>query len=328
MTSRERAVTLDLVVPMYNEEEAVDVLFARLQRIFAPALLEQHGIARLRYVIVDDGSTDRTAERVARWMGDGLPAILCRFSRNFGHQAAVVAGLDQVDADVVGIIDADLQDPPEELFKMLTAWRRGDDVVFAVRANRKESWPKRVCYFAFYRSLYFLSEGRIPKDSGDFCLMDRRVVEALRQLPERLRFVRGLRAWVGFRQGAHVYDRQERAVGRPKYTLGKLYQLATDGIASSSIRPLQIAQLLSIVFFFVAAAASLASIVQLLRASPASPHLTLLYLLMALTSVMAFSVLICLYVLSAYVGRMYLEVKGRPPYVLMEILRPQPPATS
>lgn len=327
MTSRERAVTLDVIIPMYNEEEVVEVLFGRLERVFTPAALERHGIAGVRYVLVDDGSTDRTAALVADRIARGVPAMLCRLSRNFGHQAAVVAGLDHADADVVGIIDADLQDPPEELLKMLTGWRDGSDVVFAVRASRKEAWPKRLGYFAFYRGLHFLSEGRIPKDSGDFCVMDRRVVEALRCLPERLRFVRGLRAWVGFRQSAHVYDRPERAVGRPKYTLAKLYQLATDGIAASSIRPLKIAQLLSIVFFFVAAAASVVSVLQLLRATPASPQVNLLYLLMALTSVMAFSVLLCLYVISAYVGRMYLEVKGRPSYVLMEILRPHAPNT-
>jgi dolichol-phosphate mannosyltransferase len=322
---RERAVTFDLIIPMYNEEAVVDALFGRLEKVFAPAVLEQHGISRLRYVLVDDGSTDRTAELVARRIADGVPAILCRLSRNFGHQAAVVAGLDHSDADVTGIIDADLQDPPEELLAMAAAWRRGSDVVFAVRANRKEAWPKRLAYFVFYRGLHYLSEGRIPKDSGDFCLMDRRVVEALRRLPERLRFVRGLRAWVGFRQSAHVYDRQERALGRPKYTLAKLYQLATDGIASSSIRPLRMAQMLSIVFFFVAAGASFASIVQVLRSSPSTPDTTLLYMLMALTSVMAFSVLLCLYILSAYIGRMYLEVKGRPSYVLMEVLEPPGP---
>lgn len=154
-------MSLDIVVPMYNEQAVVTALFERLDRVFAPDTLRQHRIARVRYVLVDDGSADRTAEIVAARIAAGFPARLCRLSRNFGHQAAVIAGLDHADADVVATIDADLQDPPKELLSMLARWLEGHEVVFGVRANRKEGWLKRACYSLFYWLLHFLSEGRM-----------------------------------------------------------------------------------------------------------------------------------------------------------------------
>lgn len=246
--------------------------------------------------------------------------MVCQLSRNFGHQSAVSAGLDLSDADLSAIIDADLQDPPEVVLDMVEAWRKGADVVDGVREKRKEGAHKVFCYWAFYRLLSFLSEVEIPLDSGDFCLMDRKVVVALKALPERLRFHRGLRAWVGFRHARVVYERNARAAGLSKYTFRKLYRLATDGVTSSSTRPLRIAQFFCLVFAFM----SLASAAVLLRAFLAggeSREVVWMQGVSFLISVSGFMVVSSIYVLSAYIGRAYLEVKGRPPYVVQRVIR-------
>ncbi len=319
---RDRAVSLDIVLPVFNEEESVGSLFERLREVFSPTALEQSGIRSVRFVFVDDGSRDRTPDLIAQEIAKGSPAILYRLTRNFGHQAALSAGLDHVDAEVVAILDADLQDPPEELLAMLARWREGYDVVYGQRAQRKENWLKRLGYFAFYRVLAYLSEGRVPKDSGDFSLFDRRVLLALRQLPERLRFVRGLRAWVGFRQLAHVYERSARRSGRSKYSWRDLYMLATDGIASMSIRPLQVAQFFAILFFCLTAGIGVYAAIGLFTGGPAGSIDSRLNLLLTLTSLIGFCTTFLLYILSAYVARTYLEVKNRPPYLVMEVIEP------
>jgi dolichol-phosphate mannosyltransferase len=205
---------------------------------------------------------------------------------------------------------------------MLRRWREGYDVVYGERRSRPEPVHKRLGYWAFYELLHWLSEGLIPGQSGDFCIMDRRVVESLRALPERLRFVRGLRAWVGFRQIAHPYDRDPRAAGRPKYSLKALYMLATDGIASSSIRPLRVTQGLATLFFLLTIVTGLRAGGRLLFGDSSDPTTLRLDALLALVSLIGFSVLVCLYVLSAYIARTYLEVKGRPTYLLREVVAP------
>ncbi len=313
-----RQGTLEVVIPVYNEAEVLGLLVDRLTRALSPDLLAAHGMARARLLFVDDGSTDATASLVAERIDAGLDARLIRFTRNFGHQGAVCAGLDTADAEVVAIIDADLQDPPELLLPMLDRWRAGADVVFARRRRRRGNPLKRVSYWAFYRLVAFLSDIQLPLDTGDFSLLDRRVVMALRGLPERLRFPRGLRAWVGFRQEAFDYDRPEREAGTTKYAWHRLYRLATDGIASMSTRPLQVAQLAS---FFFGVLTIVLLIMQLggYLISPETiprPFMVAYVLIASGNALLAF----CLYVLGAYVGRTYLEVKGRPTYLVMEIV--------
>jgi dolichol-phosphate mannosyltransferase len=269
-------------------------------------------------LFIDDGGTDATASIVAGRIAAGLDARLIRFSRNFGHQNAVCAGLDRAEGDVVVVMDADLQDPPELLLPMVDHWRQGADVVFARRRRRRGNALKRFSYWFFYRMVAFLSEIRLPLDTGDFGLMDRRVVLALRSLPERLRFPRGLRAWVGFRQEALEFDRPERQAGTTKYAWSKLYRLATDGIAAMSTRPLQAAQIASF-FFGLLTLAFLFMLLGGYMASPSSiprPFLLAYVLIATGNALQSF----CLYILGAYVGRTYLEVKGRPPYVVMEIV--------
>jgi dolichol-phosphate mannosyltransferase len=319
---RERAVSLDLVIPVWNEEDVVALLFRRLDEAFSAERCRASGIRSVRYVLVDDGSHDRTAEMIGAEIARGAPALLVRLSRNFGHQAAVSAGLDHATADLVAVIDADLQDPPDIVHEMVARWREGSDVVYGIRRRRKENALKVAGYWAFYRLVALLSDLKVPLDGGDFGLMDRRVVDALRALPETLRFPRVLRAWVGFRQTGVEYDRPERQAGRTKYTLRRLYRLATDGVASSSVRPLQLAQVFSFSYFvlmFVLGAVILRRL--LFSDAPGVPSSVLItYLLIASGS---FVQALCLYILGAYVGRTYLEVKRRPAYLVMETIAPE-----
>ncbi len=320
---RSASVSLDIIIPVYNEEEIVDLIVERLRSVFSPEACAAEGLKRVRYLFVDDGSRDRSAQMLMGHIQAGFPAQLIRLSRNFGHQCAVTAGLDYADADVVAVIDADLQDPPEILYGMLSRWRDGADVVYGERRKRKEHLVKRAAYWGFYRLLAVLSEIAIPLDSGDFCLMDRCVVEQMRQLPEKLRFIRGLRSWVGFHQEGFPYERHGRAAGEPKYTWGRLYNLATNGIASMSIRPLKLLQLITFVFFVFSSVIAIMLLLVLTGGShwdvPAS--VLGLYLLGTFSAaVQAFSV----YLLGAYIGRTYQEVKGRPAYVVMEVVEAPP----
>jgi dolichol-phosphate mannosyltransferase len=308
-------VTLDVVIPVFNEAPVLPALLDALAATFSPAACAAGGLTRVRCLFVDDGSSDRSAEllRAAR-----LPAVevtVIRLSRNFGQQAAISAGMAASDADLVGIIDADLQDPPAVLLDMVGRWRAGYEVVYGVRRNRQEAAPKVFLYWAFYRIYQWLSPIAVPVDSGDFSLMSRRVVEELERLPERVRFPRGLRTWIGFPQTAMEYDRPARAAGETSYTWRGLYQLATEGIASLSLRPLQLAQVLSIVFFTLSLGAAGAVMLGALDERSAGPPLAVLILLS--NSIILF----CLYIIGAYLGRAYLEVKQRPAYVVAEVWR-------
>jgi dolichol-phosphate mannosyltransferase len=305
---------ISVVVPCYNESRVLPLLYERL----TAAALDWGDDYEV--VVVDDGSDERTWSLVRelheydpRWKG-------VRFSRNFGHQAAVTAGLARACGDAVVVLDADLQDPPEEVRRFLALWREGYDVVYAVRRRRQEPLLKRACYYLFYRLLGRLAAVPIPADSGDFCLMDRRVVRVLAALPERNRFVRGLRAWAGFRQVGLHYDRPGRAAGRSQYSLAKLVRLGLDGIVSSSLAPLRLATVLGLLIAGGAAAA-LALVLgpPLLggpRAAPVPAAAALGLGLVFLGGVQ----LVGLGIVGEYVGRIYEEVKGRPLWVERETL--------
>jgi dolichol-phosphate mannosyltransferase len=225
---------LSVVVPLYNEELNVHTLHRRLSAALAP-LAESYEL-----VLVNDGSRDTTAKLLDQIHESDRHTTVLHLSRNFGHQAAVSAGLDHARGQAVAVMDGDLQDPPEVLPKFLERWRDGADVVYAVRQRRKENAFKKLGYFAFYRIMNAVSDLDIPLDSGDFCLMDRRVVDALKALPEQMRFVRGLRTFVGFQQEGLAYERAAREAGRPKYTLRALVGLAINGLVSFSSYPLRI----------------------------------------------------------------------------------------
>ena len=317
---RTRPVSLDIVIPFFNEEDVLQILLDRLGAVFSPEARARAGITDVRYVMVDDGSTDRSAAVMAAAIEQGTPATLVRLSRNFGHQNALSAGLAESRGDVVAVIDADLQDPPELILEMLSRWRGGYDVVYARRRRRRENLVKRTGYWLFYRLVAFLSDIKIPLDSGDFCLLDRRVVKALADLPETLRFPRVLRAWVGFPQTGVAYDRPARRAGTAKYTLAKLYRLATDGVVSASIRPLQIAQVFSVTYLLVTIGLGLVFCLPFASAWGIPTWALVMYLLILSGN---FVQVFCMYILGAYVGRTYLEAKGRPAYLVMEVVGPR-----
>ena len=317
MKKRENTITLDIVIPVYNESEVLDELFERLRTVFGEDSRKDNGLTNVRYIFIDDGSTDQSAEMIARALSKGLEGVLLRFSRNFGHQSAITAGLDSSSGDIVAIIDADLQDPPEVILEMLELWRKGYDVVYGQRQDRKENFIKRLGYWGFYRIVRFLSSVSVPLDCGDFCVMDRRVVDTLGNLPEKLRFPRGLRAFVGFNQIGVTYSRPARFAGQPKYTLARLYRLATDGIASLSIVPLRAAQLFAFSYFVLAFLVALAAVFSIFFSWKLPVDLPILVGFVIILCGLALQ-LFCSYILGAYVGRTYLEVKGRPPYIVME----------
>lgn len=306
---------LDVIVPVFNEEDVLGELCNRLIETFK-ALQNAHEGLIVRALFIDDGSRDRTATYLADRIRTGFPGRMIRLSRNFGHLNAITAGLHFARGDAVVVMDADLQDPPELILDMVQQWKEGADVAYALRRRREGHWIKRVSYWTFYRLVSVLSDVDMPRDTGEFCLMSRRVVNALNALPEKQRFTRGLRAWVGFRQVAVKYDRPERLKGHTKYGWRQLYGLATDGIASMSTRPLKLAQIASVAFVvtaFVGVVALWVGAWGNRDEITAGWRIVLLVVLMG-NGVLAF----CMYLIGAYLGRAYLEVKGRPPFIVME----------
>jgi dolichol-phosphate mannosyltransferase len=225
---------LSIVIPVFNEEENILQLYERLVSA-APSW-----DLAFEVILVDDGSSDQTLVLLRQLHQQDSRFKYISFSRNFGHQTAVSAGLRYTKGNVIAVMDADLQDPPEELYRFLHKWEQGYQVIYGIRTKRKENIFKRSAYHLFYRILAWCSSIDIPLDSGDFCVMDRTVVDWLNALPERNRFVRGLRSWVGYRQIGIPYERHIRLAGEVKYTFQKLLRLAFDGIINFSYRPLQI----------------------------------------------------------------------------------------
>jgi len=273
-------------------------------------------------ICIDDGSRDGTWEllkaqnrRDPRWRA-------VSFARNFGHQAAVSAGLYHCTGDAAIVMDADLQDPPEEFPQLFKKWREGYDVVYAIRQKRKESLPKKLCCWGFYRLIAKLVPFEIPADSGDFCLMDRRVVQTLNDMPERNRFVRGMRAWAGFRQIGVAYERHQRAAGATKYSVAKLFRLASDGIFSFSTVPLTLASYFGLFISTISAIGILFTLAQRLfihwfekfGLAPVPGFATVVISILFLGGVQ----LVGLGILGEYIGRIYDEVKRRPLWTVRE----------
>jgi glycosyltransferase involved in cell wall biosynthesis len=305
---------ISIVTPAYNEEKGIAELYRRIVAA-APSWDDDFEI-----VIVDDGSRDRTLE-----ICEGIAAADSRlkvisFSRNFGHQPAVSAGLTYARGNIVVVMDADLQDPPEELLPFIRKIYEGWDVVYAIRTKRKENILKRFCYSAYYRILKQLAVLDIPLDAGDFCVMRGEVVDAINRLPERNRFVRGLRSWVGFRQTGMAYERQARFAGEPKYTLRKLVKLALSGIINFSYRPLQFIMSLGFVLAFACLLGAFFVVFQYVSGwiivgfnpRTARGWTSLMFTILFLSSVN----LICMGILGEYIGRLFEEVKHRPVWII------------
>jgi glycosyltransferase involved in cell wall biosynthesis len=309
---------LSLVIPCFNEAEVMRLTHGRVLQ----ALGNQPDFD-LEIVYVNDGSVDETEAILFELANQDRRVRVVSFTRNFGHQPAVTAGLTYATGDAVAVLDADLQDPPEVVLDMIAKWRDGYDAVYGVRTKRKEGLLKRISYKTFYRLYSMLASIDVQVDSGDFALMDRRVVDALNSLPEKNRFVRGLRAWVGFSQTACVYERAERVAGEPKYPLRQLVKLALDGIFNFSMAPLNFIFVLGVC---TATATILAACIYLVgyiggftifgRAPKDVPGFTTLILtLLFFSGVQLMSVGI----LGEYLGRIYQETKMRPTYLVKEV---------
>jgi polyisoprenyl-phosphate glycosyltransferase len=307
-TARPQAL-LSVVVPIFNEREGLPAFY---QRVTAAL---QGCCSSYEIVFVDDGSSDGSLEELRRLAGIDAQVRVVSFSRNFGHQTAVTAGMRYSSGAAVVVIDGDLQDPPELIPEMLAQWRNGYQVVYAVRRTRQEHWLKRAAYRGFYRLLHSLSYVNMPLDAGDFAIMDRRVVDLLNEMPERNRFVRGIRAWVGFRQRGIEYDRDPRLTGESKYPLTKLMRLAYDGLISYSFVPLRMVTQLG----FVISAVAFALMLYVLGL-----RIFVGKLIVGWTSTMVIILflggvqLVSLGILGEYVGRIFDEVKRRPLYVVRE----------
>jgi dolichol-phosphate mannosyltransferase len=302
---------LSLVIPIYNEEAVIPELDRRLCTVLQG--LEKL-VASWEVVFVDDGSKDRSFELLEK-MALGEPRFrVVSFARNFGHQMAITAGLDRAEGDAVVVMDADLQDPPEVIAAMIEKWRAGFDVVYGVRSKRMgETLFKRFTAAAFYRIFRSMLGGvTVPLDAGDFRLMSRPAVLALRALGERHRFVRGMVAWIGFRQTAVHYTREARFAGETKYPLRKMVRFAVDGITSFSILPLRMATWLGIATGLVAIATGAWAAYDKLFGSGVVPGWAAIMVLVAFGSS---TQLLMTGILGEYVGRIYEEVKRRPLYI-------------
>lgn len=300
-----------LIIPIYNEEETIAELYRRVKAVMDGL----EGESEL--ILVNDGSRDRSLAMMRELHERDERVCYLSLARNFGHQVAVTAGLNFARGQVVVVLDADLQDPPELIPKLVEQWQQGFDVVYAQRIQRKrEGWFKRFTAYVFYRVLKRLADVDIPTDTGDFCLMDRQVVDVLNSIPERNRYIRGLRSWIGFRQTAVLFERDPRFAGEVKYTFRKSFALAVNGLVSFSTVPLRLSTYLGL--FSACAALIMAFMVIYWRlffpGSPLTGYAIIASAVFFLGAVQLFSIGI----LGEYIGRIYDEVKNRPLYTLSE----------
>ena len=300
------------IIPIYNEEETILEMYRRMSAVMD----RMDGAVEL--ILINDGSRDRSLPLLRELHDKDARVCYLSLARNFGHQIAVTAGLNFSRGQIVVILDADLQDPPELIPDMVEKWRQGYQVVYAQRTQRRqESWFKRFTAYSFYRLLKQLADVDIPTDTGDFCLLDRQVVEVLNAMPERNRYIRGLRSWIGFRQTAIRFERDPRFAGEVKYTFRKSLALAINGLVSFSTVPLRIST-------YVGLLAAIASILMALLVLywrifvPNSPLTGFTMILMAIFFLGAVQ-LVSIGILGEYIGRIYEEVKGRPLYTLAEV---------
>jgi polyisoprenyl-phosphate glycosyltransferase len=308
MPARERDLRLlSVVAPMYDEEETVDAFYERVRTALESVPFE--------LVLVDDSSGDRTPELLDRLAESDPRVRVLHLSRNFGHQAAITAGLEHATGDVVVMIDGDLQDPPEVIPAMVDRWREGSDVVYGVREAREgETWFKLTTARWFYRMFARVTRLELRENSGDFRLLDRRALDAILAMRERNRFLRGMTVWVGFTQTAVPYKRDARHAGETKYGLRKMVRFSLDAISSFSSVPLQAATVLGFLFSMAAFLGLPLVIVARIAGIFSAGVPTLLFVVLLLGGIQ----LITVGIIGEYVGRIYDEVKGRPLYVVRD----------
>ena len=310
---------ISIVIPIYNEEENLQNLYTRLTNA-APSWKEDYEI-----VLIDDGSRDSSLTMMRVMAEKDSHVRVIKLSRNFGHQPAISAGIQEAKGDAIIIMDGDLQDPPEELYRFLDKWREGYEVVYAIRTKRKEGFFKKLAYSSFYRLMAAISDIDIPLDSGDFCVMDRKVINVLvHDMPEQIRFIRGMRAYAGFKQIGVTYERAERAAGEVKFTFKKLVQLALDGLFGFSSFPLRLSTYLGITIAIPSLIIGIFFLVHRLlgfkvfgHTPEETPGLASLAVgMFFLGGVM----LTMLGIIGEYISRIYIEVKKRPFFVIDEII--------
>lgn len=305
-----KSPTFTIIVPIYNELENLPELYSRVREVL------EKTEEPWELVLIDDGSSDGSTELIHKLAENDPRVRPVIFARNFGHQIAVTAGIDYARGDAVVIIDADLQDPPEVILALIDKWREGYEVVYAVREEREgETWFKEITASLFYRLIYRITDVNIPLDTGDFRLMDRKVVEVMKQMREKHRFLRGMSAWVGFKQIGVGYKRHARFAGETKYPIKKMLKLALNAVTGFSYFPLQVSTYLG----FIAAGLSVLAIpvIVVLRLTTGTALLgqaTTLITVLFLGGVQ----LISLGIIGEYIGRIYDEAKGRPLYIVAE----------
>lgn len=305
-------IICSVIVPMYNEEAVIPETYRRLTDVMT-RFGESYEI-----IFINDGSRDKTREMISELCKNDYHIKLVDFARNFGHQIAITAGMDYAAGECMVIIDGDLQDPPELIPEMVKKWRTGFEVVYGKRISRSgETFFKKFTAKAFYRILHRLTDVDIPVDTGDFRLIDRRVCEALKQLPERNRYVRGLMSWVGFKQTAIEFERSERFAGETKYPLKKMLKLAMDGIMSFSYKPLKIATYLGSIISLISFIYLLVVLFQKLffPETAESGWASLIVVSLFFNGI----ILLMLGIIGEYIGRIYDEAKGRPLYVINQL---------
>ena len=301
---------ISIIIPMYYEQEVVKICYERITQV-----LKKIPNYIYEIICINDGSQDKTLEILESLSKTDKNLKIISFSRNFGHQAAVTAGLKYVTGDAIVIIDADLQDPPELIPQMLKLWEQGNEVIYGKRKARKgESIFKLMSAKMFYKTLNALSDVEIPKDTGDFRLVDRKVVETINSLPEHNKFLRGLFSWVGYKQIPFEYERKERLAGKTKYPLKKMLKLASDGIISFSTKPLKLVGCLGIMAIILSIIVLIYSIISyIFNLNNLTPGWTSIMVAITLFSGVQ---LLSIWIMSEYMARIYEESKQRPQYII------------
>lgn len=313
-----QAIQYSIVVPVYNEEEVIQETYRRLTEVMCST-----GEA-YELLFVNDGSKDKTADIIKAFCKKDDAVILLDFSRNFGHQIAITAGMDYAKGNAVVVMDADLQDPPELILAMIEKWKQGYDLVYAQRTKRKgETFLKKLTAKLFYRFLRLMTDIDIPLDTGDFRLLDRKVCDQLSNIQEKNRFVRGLVSWVGFKQIAIEYERDERFAGESKYPFKKMLKLSIDGIASFSFKPLKLAGYAGMIFSSIG---FIYAFVILYLKTFTENAIQGWSLLIAIQIFFSGIILFILGIMGEYIGRIYDETKHRPLYIVQEIYHQSVPS--
>jgi len=311
--------SISYIIPIFNEEENLENTIKRVKSSF-----EKNNLIKYEIIFVDDGSTDNTIKIIKKYISKGFPIKCISLTRNFGHQAALTAGLQYANNELAAILDGDLQDPPEVINKFLEYSYLGYDVVYGVRRKRKEIFYKVLAYKIFYLMLSRLSNINIPLDSGDFCLITKNALNAINNIPEKNRFIRGIRSYIGFKQIGITYERDARSSGQAKYTFNKLIKLASDGIFNFSDKPLKLASTLGLLISFLSFVAIFALILQrvfsveILGYSPndVPGYTSIIISNFFISGIQLFS----LGIIGEYISRIFLETKNRPSYLIREVV--------